>query len=665
MVEVLLTPSLEGHGHVIFTSRNRDLGRIGTLLEIPPMTTEEGVMLLLRGYNDSEIRQPHKDTALSIANRLGRLALAIDQAAAYIKYKRMPPDRLSNFMITYEAERRRILSFTPKKFWEYRKVQGQGEAADISAFTTWEMSFQQLGSGDDPWKKDAAHFLSLSAFFAPTSITESLFRNYQERAGGEKEWIQMFSAIDGFEGDKGEEEVDDNKAKELSSGGRSHGMWDADRYWDVIAKADELSLLQSTSPGTDRQGASFTLHPLIRDWLQLRLKAKERQEYTQEAIRVLAYCTHDARSTTLEERGALIRHIDVSLSNDKEFSEPQERLGCSIESCGRAGWFADFYFGEGRSRASEQLYRQMAETERSTLSERHPDTLDSMYGLALALDYQAKYEEAESIQRQILILRKTVLGEDHIDTLNSVSHLARLLNRRGQHEESEKLQRQTLLLAEKILGKDHPRTLVFSNGLAVVLFNQKKYKESELICREVLKTQETVSGKEHLETLIVLGNLARALSDQNKHEEAERMCRSALMMKEKVLGKEHPDTLVTMHNLAVCLNREMKYEEAEQIMRQTLMSRELILGEEHPDTLNSMEWLASILEHQGTFEEAEQHMRRALMLRDSVFGKEYPYTLNSMEGLARILKLQGKNEEAEQISPKTASRITLSRCNPM
>ena len=658
MVEVLLTPSLEGHGHVIFTSRNRDLGRIGTLLEIPPMTTEEGVMLLLRGYNDSGIQKPHKDTALGIINRLGRLALAIDQAASYIKYKRMPLDRLSDFLVTFKAERSRILSYTPEKFWEYKKVQGEGEAEDISAFTTWEMSFQQLGSGNESWKKDAAHFLSLSAFFGPTSITESLLRSYQEMTGGEAEWTQIFSVVDGFEGDKCEGEInEDDEAKELSSGGKSHGIWDADRYWDVIAKANELSLLQSTSPGTDQQGASFSLHPLIRDWLQLRLKPKERQEYTQEAIGVLACCVraYKAPSMTLDERAALITHMDVSMSNDEKFMESHNRLGRSIASCNRASWFARFYLDQGRYLMAEEIYRQVIETRRSILSERHPFTLNSMYGLALALDFQAKNEEAESLQRQTLTLRKTVLGEDHIDTLNSMSHLAGLLDSRCQYEESEKLHRQTLMLAGKILDKDHPNTLGFLNNLALALVNQKKYEESEFIYRELLKTIEMVSGKEDPEKLRIMGNLAKVLSNQNKHEEAERMCRSALMMEENVLGKEHPDTLVCMHGLAIILSRQRKYEEAEQHMRRALMLRELRLGEEHPDTLDSMEWLATILKDQGKYEEAEQHMRRTLMLRESVSGKEHPDTLDSMERLAWILKIQGKNEEAKQMIAETAS----------
>ena len=573
------------------------------------MTTEEGVRLLLRGYNDSEIQKRHNDTALSIINRFGRLALAIDQAAAYIKYKRMPLDRLSDFLITYEAERGRILSYTPKKFWEYRKVQSQGDAEDISAFTTWEMSFQQLGSGDESWKKNVAYFLTLSAFFAPTSITESLFRYFQENDGDEEEWIQIFVVVDEFEGDKDkDEDNEDDKANRRSSGGRSQGTWDADRYWDVIVKADELSLLQSISPGMGQNRASFSLHPLIRDWLQLRVSKKERRECTQEAISVLACCAsvYKARSTTLEERRALITHMDVSMFNDEKLSDPQDRLGHDLASCSRATLFAVFYFDQGRYLTSEELYRQVIETDRSILSERHPFTLGMMYSLASVLGYQAKFEEAESVQRKTLMLRKTVLGENHVDTLASMHGLAVLLDRRGRYEESEELHRQTLALKEKILGKDHPDTLTYLADLAMVLNNQEKYQEAGLIYRRILDRREILLGNEHPDTLASRGNLAMVLSNQKKYEEAERMFRPTLAMRENVLGKEHPRTLTTMHNLAIVLSRQKKYEEAESHMRRTILLRESVLGKEHPDTLRSKQWLAYILNCQGKHEEAEQ-----------------------------------------------------------
>jgi hypothetical protein len=75
-----------------------------------------------------------------------------------------------------------ILEYTPKHFWEYGTMQIHGEAEGnkaISAFTTWEMSFQQLESYDER-KSEVAHFLTLSAFFDSANTGESLFRHYWE-----------------------------------------------------------------------------------------------------------------------------------------------------------------------------------------------------------------------------------------------------------------------------------------------------------------------------------------------------------------------------------------------------------------------------------------------------------------------------------------------------
>ena len=606
VAEALLTHDLGGYGHVLFTSRNRELGRFGTLLEITPMSTEEGVRLLLRGYNIHDVQKQHRDTASEIIERLGHLALAIDQAAAYIKYKRMPLDRLGDFLTIYEAERQKILSYTPKKFWEYEH---------INAFTTWELSFQQLGLGDECWKEGTAHFLTLSAFFAPTTITESLFRLYHERCP--TDWIRIFIRNGGVQDDEESDESrtkEDGQAGNQSSGRGSNDMWDPDRFWDVIARSDELSLLQSISPGTDQEGASFSLHPLIRDWLQLRLKSKKRADYAQEAILVLVCCAaaYDNLSTTLGEKTALLTHMDGSLSNEAEFLEPQDWLGHQLESCNMAAWFAGFYSKAGQYRTSEKLYRRTLETRMSKLGEKHYDTLKSMNNLAEALRYLVNFQEAERMHRRALTLRETELGKEHPHTLISMSNLAGVLHDLGRYEEAESMHRQSLTLRETLLGKEHPDTLASMNNLALSLSSQKKYEEAERIHRETLTLVEKILGNEHPDTLTNLNNLASSLSGQKKYEEAERIFRETLILREMVSGREHPGTLKIMHNLAGVLCNQEKYEEAKRISRETLKLREIVLGKDHPDTLVTRENLVYVLRSHGKDKEAELIAARSM-----------------------------------------------------
>ena len=638
--------SLGGHGHIIFTSRNRDLGRLGTLLEIPPMATDEAVRLLLRGYNGNDIQNQHRETASKITKRLGELALAIDQAAAYIKYKRIPLDSLEDFLTTYEDERRKVLSYTPKNFWEYEH---------INAFTTWELSFQQLVSGEEPWKKDAGHFLTLSAFFAPTNISESIFRSYHTLSIIEPAWTNIFSEAGEVQDEDSEDDEDRNKnTDEDDSQSSKLGCypWDSNLFWDVIAKSDDLSLLQSISPGTGHEGANFSLHPLIRDWLQLRLRSRERAKYTHEAIEALGCCAqeYDSLPTTLSERTALITHMDASLSNDEKFSKPQDRLGRQILACVAADWFADIYHNSGRYRTSEDLCCRALETRRSALGEKHPDTLRSMSCVAHQLYSLGNYKESERMHRQTLALRETELGKEHKDTLISMNSLGIVLADQGNYGEAESMHRHTLTLRKIMLGKKHPSTLESMNNLVLVLSYQKKYEEAERIGGETLALRKTILGKAHPATLSIMNNLAVVLEGQNKWDEAERLCRETLTMKERILGKENPDTLTSKHDLAVTLDNQKKWDEAERLHCETLMLREMTLGKGHADTLTSMHNLARILAYQERYQEAERMFRETLMGRENVLGKDHRRTLSTRHGLASVLRSQGKHEEAELIA---------------
>ncbi len=552
------------------------------------MTTEEGVRLLLRGCSNSDIQARHRVVAASIVERLGSLALAIDQAAAYIMYKRILLDRLEDFLTTYESERKKILSHTPKKFWEYEHINA------INAFTTWELSFQQLVSGDEPWKQYAAHFLTLSAFFAPTKIAESLFRYYHAMDGSEVTWIQMFTTADGIQDDndkddeededheghndveEGEEKKDgedkdkddeDDRANSQSSGQSFNNTWDPDRFWDVIAKSDELSLLQSISQGTGEDGAHFSLHPLIRDWLQLRLKIEDRAKRTQEAILVLSWCVqaYEDRSTTWEEKTALITHMDVSLSNDEEFSEPQDRLGHNIANCTTAAWFAYFYKERAQYPTSLSLYRRVLETQSSELSEQHHDTLHSMSAIGRLLSRVGEDEEAERTHQQTLTLRKKELGENHSDTLSSMFNVANLLSKQGKDEEAESIDRQVLTLLKMEHGEEDRPVLLSREYLAQVLSHQNKHEEAERINRETLRLQEAASSKEHPHTLTSMNNLAQILARQQKYDEAEQILQEVLTLQETVLGKDHPDTLQSKGDLIMVLQNQGKHKEAELI----------------------------------------------------------------------------------------------------
>ncbi len=193
-----------GSVHVLFTSRYRDLARLGKVMTIPPLLPVEEIQLLLRVFEKSDIAK-HATIAHDIVDRLGHLALAIDQAASWIQYRRLTIGQLGEFLRAYELEREKILNFIPKDFWEYGSATSQGDAErqSLSAFTTWEMSFQQLCGAIPGHEEDAAHFFTVSAFLAPIPIDDWIFRNHWEMGKKPPKWMRMFTKRSGLTDDAG------------------------------------------------------------------------------------------------------------------------------------------------------------------------------------------------------------------------------------------------------------------------------------------------------------------------------------------------------------------------------------------------------------------------------------------------------------------------------
>jgi tetratricopeptide (TPR) repeat protein len=492
---------LAGRGDILLTSRNQGLDRLGTLLKVPPMTAEDGVSLLLRGYRGQEIKQ-YMAEGSKIVSRLGGLPLAIDQAAAYLGYKRMPLERLGDFLEIYEAQKDKILKYTSKYFWEYGTMQMHGEEERnkaISAFTTWEMSFQQLESDDERRKKNAAHFLTLSAFLDPSNIGESMFRNLWAAGTGRPEWMHIFSTCEDIDSDEerspnivdsdnGESDglalCNHPPSQEADEGGvvlRNRVIWDTEKFWELIYQCLQLSLLQSISSGADYEGASFSLHPLIRDWLQLRERPKRRRVYLQEAVDLVLACIKSCETlaTGHREKRWLLAHMDACLSNDQRFSEQQCFLGQDAESCVAASWFSNFYSDQGRYSESERLENLIIETRKRVLGQEHPSTLASMANLASTYSIQGRWKEAEELGVQVIETSKRVLGQEHPDTLTSMANLASTYQNQGRWKEAEELGVQVMETRKRVLGQEHPATLISMGNLASTYLNQGRWKEAE------------------------------------------------------------------------------------------------------------------------------------------------------------------------------------------
>ena len=633
---------------------------------VPPMTDDEGMELLLHRNPASEVNRHPKECG-QIIRRLGGLPLAIDQASAFIRCRQFQSNQLKKFSRLYEEQRQQVLQYTLPQIWADIAQQVHGKEEEnraIAAFTTWEMSFRQL-EGNEERRRDIEHFLTVSSFLQPDHIGEPLFRSHWEwTQPAAPTWMKIFTHETCIGGCMLEEasdfDLEDHEWSDIEDDEQSEPSqesWDQDLFGDLISKAHDLLLLDKVAGGSPVDGPSFSLHPMISDWLQVRAKAEPVQRYLDEALEVVANSLRqedDSPALSSQTRTILLGHVDTWLQNAGRFIPNGQNFPPEPQICHDLVWLAWFYADCGRYRESGRLFRQVWSISRRVFGRDDEMTLTSMNFSGQMLLMQGRYAEAEKMHRKELQLKRRVLGNLHPGTLSTMQFIGIALNGREKYEEAEKIHRETLRLKQRVLGNEHPETLQSMTYLAVALNNQTQYAEAEKIHREALQLSEKVLGREHLASLVRMNALGETLHRQEKYEEEEKIHWESLQLSERTLGKEHRMTLAAIGSLGAALGGQGKYEEAEKMCRRGSELSKTILGEEHPATLASTSALATLLGRQGKHQESERMHREVLELRQRVLGKRHPSTLISLEALAILLAQQSQFVQATVLFERAA-----------
>ncbi|KAI3319478.1 hypothetical protein HD806DRAFT_509118 [Xylariaceae sp. AK1471] len=614
-------------GSVLFTSRHNGCASFGTPIPIPGMSQTDSTELLLQrvGY---ERTISNLEQAKKVVDMLGHLPLAIDQSAAYIRSRRISP---ADFIDHYQKRREKILRHIPN-VWDYhRVVDGREEETPVSVFGTWELSLQQAldQSQDD---KATMDFLTCAAFFNNLDIRMEMFKASFERSKKPLDCMALFT-ID--------------------------GEWDELEYQDAVATLTDLSLLQyRSSQGIigedDREEGislhSFSLHPLVRDWIQLRIPAAERRVYVGRALGTLRHyiesAGNDYQNWTLKERRAAMSHVDACIEAQAKFARSwaDEEYGNN-----RDAWvvICNFYVNDGRYLEAEGICKQMLEYDRRINGESSQAFIDSEIRLTDVYLLRGTYNEAEDI---IVRLRPSI---DKCPVQMNVSlfkNLAKILFKQGRYDEAVPQYQDVLALQESFLSKEHLEVMDTRHLLAQVFRNQGRHVEAIDLYVDILEAYHSASLDDHLGALQCMVDLAGAYRALAQYSRAAGYYDRAIAGVSARLSPDHPIALSTRLVRAINLRELGLNEEAEDAFRDIVERFGRILGPFHPDTLRAIMNFAILYDRSDRPARAEELYRAALTGREQIMGVDNPYTMRTVERLVSLLWSQDRCEEAETLT---------------
>ena len=354
------------NGHVLITSRYQAWEKLCRSLSIDLWPRQESVKFLVKRTKDK-----NESNAVNIAETLGDLPLALEQAAAFMNESGMGFDE---YLKLYQTRRNEL--------WDE-----ENSPIDYPATvgTTWSLAIEKI-------KEEApigALILNLCSYFAPDEIPRLMIKEASN-------YLPEKSSI---------------------------------LFNDSLALHKGIKILYQYSL-VNAQPNSLSVHRLVQVVVRDRLETTEQDLWSKVALQVINKffpSDGDSNPKSWPECSAFLSHGQIVIAHA---SKHGVALNIAAELLNN---IANFMHGRGSYSDAEPLFRQALEIRETQLGANHPAVAKSLNNLALTLKYQGKYTDAEQLYRRALEILEKHLGVDHPVFAVSLNNVASLLKDvRGQ-----------------------------------------------------------------------------------------------------------------------------------------------------------------------------------------------------------------------------------------
>ena len=597
-----LLARLAGTGEVVITSRFSRWSREVETLELDPLNEPSSTAYLLESTARLRRDEPEdKERAQELGFELGQLALALEQAAAYINALGIS---FRDYLERWRRHRDRMLSYHDEL----------ATHASHSVAVTWLTSFERLS-------ENGRRLLRMLCWLASEPIPRSLLH-----AGGGPFAAMALRGI--------------TESPGLSEEKREGLVLDAE---EALGELWKYSLARS-SPDK----LTFSVHPLVQEVTRRTLPEGEVQPMTEAALRWV-----DAGFKGNPRDMRLWPTLEPLASHGKTAADFADRHGIAQPTMSFMSALGQFFHAKAQWAAAEPLLRRVLALDEGNRSPDHPNIAHSLINLADLLRETNRLNEAEPLVRRALAIFEKSRGRNHPDVAICLRSLGLLLLETNRPKEAERLVRRALAIDEKSFGPDHPRIGVDVNHLAQVLKTTDHPWEVGTLLRRALTIAEKNFGPDHRDVAVSLSELATWLLRKNRVDEAEPLLRRALDILKSSAGPDHPYVATALISLAQLLQVRNRLGEAEPLMRRALAISEKNHGPNHPSVALDLMHLSLLLQKTNRLGEAEPLMRRhlAILINFShVNGYPHPHLRSSRDsfvGLLREMKVPEREVSAK------------------
>jgi tetratricopeptide (TPR) repeat protein len=620
-----------GPGHVLITSRNHRWQGVVETIPVDVFERSESKEFLGRRVP----RRLTEDEANQLAEELGDLPLALEQAGALQAETGMPVDEYLRQLREHVTD-----------------IMAEGKSSEypLSMTAAWRLSVGALSEQ----MPQAMELLQCCAFFSPEPIPRDVFRRGTQAT--------------------------DTRISELIAN-------------PILLARAVRELARFALVRID--GRSIVVHRLIQALLRDDLDPEEQARYRHEVHLILAAgAPRDPDDNRFWPRYAeLLPHVAATVtqldqcrdSGVRSFGLDMVRylyrFGDQRSSQGLAERFIRTWTKESgadhdtvldaRRRLADVLrelgqygeaYELTGETLRRTreiLGEKNPLTLALLNGFAADLRARGEFVEALRLDQVSLDSHTEVFGADNGQTLRVMHNLALDQAVNSDYEGARDLHQRTYLLrSEATSGVSTTEVLMSWNGLARAVRLCGNYTEARDVGDEAYDFGQAALGADHYWTIHTLNDLAIALRRiPTAYDLALERSTEVLDRCRQTFGDRHPDTLAAAMSLANIQRTLGQTDQALALAETTMELYPDTHGPDHPYNYGCMSNLALLRRVTGDAESGRQLDEEALAGLDARIGRDHHYSLTVATNLASDLAELGKAGAARVLGEDTLPRL--------
>jgi tetratricopeptide (TPR) repeat protein len=520
---------LGGAGHVIITSRNPLWGGVAKLLPAPIFERAESIEFLCKRTGQGD-----KKAADALADELGDLPLALEQAGAYIETTGIS---LTEYQELFQSRRNEL--------WE-----DESHPLDYpdSVATTWSLSMEQV-SKESPV---AADLLNLCAFLAPDDISLELL------CGGVEHLPEPLAST---------------AADKLAMNRAIKAL----RQYSLIATNGEF----------------LSVHRLVQAVVRDRLSGDDRKGWTETVVRLLSsafpFYSDDVR--TWHQCSRLLPHALAAAAHAGVLGVAPDVTQHILNQTGI------YLRGRAEFAEAKVLYDRALSLAEKAYGSDHPEVAAIVNNLGGLLRDLSDLQGAKEHFERALVIGEKTYGPDHPNVAIRVNNLGLVLYDLSDLQGAKEHFERALKIDEKAYGPDHPEVAIPVNNLGNVLQALGDLEGAKEHFERALKIDEKAYGPDHPNVAIRVNNIGNVLQDLGDLQGAKKHFERALKIDEKTYGPDHPNVAIRVNNIGNVLQDLGDLQGAKEYYERALAIFRKSLGEDHPSTAtvrNNLELLANI-----------------------------------------------------------------------